>query len=199
MVKIKLRWQGFAGGPGYSNFFFMDKASGSPTPVTAQDAANNVQNFGAYVRTHLPIEASLQVQSDVEVIESTDGRLVDVFNVNTMALLQGQAVSAPYSAASGAVITWRTAGVRAGRRVRGRTFIVPLANSVYQADGTLSSSFITGMTTNLSGAGWLASTNTALLGVYARPSIKGATDGEFHTVTGFNIPDKVAVLRSRRD
>jgi hypothetical protein len=167
--------------------------------TTATHAANMIQNFGAYVRTYLPIETSLQVQSDVEVIEETTGQLKDVINVPSYAALPGQAASAPYSAASGAVITWRTAGVRNGRRVRGRTFIVPLATSAYQADGTLAAAFITSMNTNLNGAGFLGSTESAILGVFSRPTTKGGSDGSWHQVQGFSIPDKVAVLRSRRD
>jgi hypothetical protein len=199
IVRVKLKWNGFAGAPGYSNFFLRDKASGDPSMTTATHAANMIQNFGAYVRTYLPIEASLQVQSDVEVVEETTGEMLSVFNVPSYAALQGQAASAPYSAASGAVITWRTAGVRNGRRVRGRTFIVPLANSAYQSDGTLAAAMITSLNTNLQGAGFLGSTESAILGVYSRPSVKGASDGTWHQVTGFTIPDKVAVLRSRRD
>jgi hypothetical protein len=133
----------------------------------------------------------------VEVLEETNGQLTNVFNVAAQSVLQGQAASAPYSAASGGVVTWRTAGVRNGRRVRGRTFLVPLASAAYQSDGTIASAVLTSLNTNF--ATFLSDTNSAVLGVYARPTFKGATDGAWFTVTGFNVPDKVAVLRSRRD
>lgn len=196
ILKVKIKWSGFAGGPGYTNFFFRDIA-GTPTQATADNAALKAGNFCSYVRTYVPIEAALQVQSDVEVIEETTGELQSVFNVTGMTAQQGQAASAPYSAASGGVITWRTDGVRNGRRVRGRTFLVPLANSAYQSDGTIASAALTSLNTNI--ASFLAPSGSANFGVYARPTSKTATDGIFHKATSFSIPDKVAVLRSRRD
>lgn len=196
ILKVKIKWSGFAGGPGYTNLFFRDIA-GTPSQTTADNAALKAGNFCSYVRSHLPIEAILQVQNDVEVIEETTGELANVFTVATSPPLPGEAPSAPYSAASGAVVTWRTAGVRNGRRVRGRTFLVPLANSAYQSDGTLSAAAITSLNTNL--ANFLAPSGSANFGVYARPTSATATDGIFHQATGFSVPDKVAVLRSRRD
>jgi hypothetical protein len=196
ILKVKIKWTGFTGAPGYTNFFFRDIA-GTPSQATAEDAATKARNFGGYVRGHLPIETILQVQNDVEVIEETTGELQTMFTVATKTPLPGEAPSAPYSAASGAVVTWRTAGVRNGRRVRGRTFLVPLANSAYQSDGTLAAATVTALTTNLNT--FLSPSGSANFGVYARPSSAAATDGIFHQATGFSVPDKVAVLRSRRD
>jgi hypothetical protein len=196
IIKAKIKWTGFAGAPGYTNFFFRD-ISGAPSQATADNAVLKANNWAIYVKSLLPIEAALQVQSDVEVIEETTGEMQNVFNVTAPAIVQGTAPSAPYSAASGAVITWRTAGVRNGRRVRGRTFLVPLANSAYQSDGTLAAAAISSLTTNMQT--FLSPSGSANFGVYARPSTKGATDGIFHQASGFSVPDKVAVLRSRRD
>lgn len=196
ILKVKIKWSGFAGAPGYTNFFF-DDATGPPTQTTADNAKLKAGNFCSYINSYLPIEASLQVQTDVEVIEETTGEMLSVYNVSTHTPVQGQAASAPYSAASGAVVTWRTAGVRNGRRVRGRTFLVPFANSAYQSDGTLSSAALTALTTNFNS--FLSTPGVATFGIYARPTSSMATDGIFHAATGFSIPDRVAVLRSRRD
>lgn len=196
ILKVKIKWSGFAGAPGYTNLFF-DDATGPPTQTTADNAKLKAGNFCSYINSLLPIETSVQVQTDVEVIEETNGEMVNVFNVATHTPVQGTAPSAPYSAASGACISWRTAGVRNGRRVRGRTFLVPLANSAYQSDGTLSSSAITSLTTNLNS--FLSTSGPATFGVYCRPTSKEATDGIFHATLGFTVPDRVAVLRSRRD
>lgn len=197
MLKVTLKWTGFAGAPGYSNFFYRDFSSSEPTQADADAAVQKVVTFGAYVRTYLPIEAALQVQTAVEVIEETNGQLQTVFTAPPTSVLQGQAASAPYSAASGAVITWRTGGVRNGRRVRGRTFLVPLANAAYQSDGTIATAVLTSLNTNMTT--FISAAGTPDLGVWARPTSKGATDGIWYAVNGFTIPDKVAVLRSRRD
>jgi hypothetical protein len=197
ILQVTLKWSGFQGAPGYSNFYYMSTGDFQPSQATVDAAANATQNLGAYIRTFLPVETSVQVQSDVVELWDTNGVMQNIWSAGSRPVLQGEAPSAPYSAASGAVINWRTAGVRNGRRVRGRTFVVPLANSAYQSDGTLSASVITSLNTNLSTM--LDTQPTATLGVWSRPSAKGATDGSWHAVQGFNIPDKVAVLRSRRD
>lgn len=192
-----MRWNGFQGAPGYSNFFYGGVFNGTPTQTDAENAAQNVFSLGGYVRSFLPAEVSLQVQTDVEVVDEATGELQTVHNVAPRATLPGEAASAPYSAASGAVITWRTGGVRNGRRVRGRTFLVPLATAAYQSDGTLAASTITALTTNLNT--FLNPPDAIEMGIYARPSVKGASDGAWFAATGFSVPDKVAVLRSRRD
>lgn len=197
ILRTKLKWNGFAGAPGYTNLFFKPSDDQQPDQADAQAAANFTNDFGAYVRTYLPIEASMQVQSDVEELWDTTGALQNIFTVNAMPVLQGQAASAPYSAASGAVVTWRTGGVRNGRRVRGRTFLVPLANSAYQSDGTIASAVLTAWNTNFTTL--MNTASSVRLGVYARPTVQGASDGSWFAATGFTIPDKVAVLRSRRD
>lgn len=199
IMRVKLRWSGFTGGPGYSNFFYRDRSSGDPSVTTANDAATLVDNFGSFLQSRIPIGVNLAVQGDVEVVEETTGQLEEILNITPPAARQGTAPAAPYSAASGAVVTWRTAGVRNGRRVRGRTFCVPLASTSYDNDGTLSAAFLTAINTNLSGTAFLANTNSAILGIYARPSAPGASDGAWFQVNGFSVPDKVAVLRSRRD
>lgn len=197
IVRVKLKWTGFSGAPGYSNFFYRDDASGAPTQTTADDAVAKVLAFGGAVRSHLPAEVSLQIQNDVEVLEETNGQLVNVLNVTAPPSLPGEMASAPYSAASGGVVTWRTGGVLRGRRVRGRTFLVPLASAAYQNDGTIAPAVLTSLNTNFQS--FISDTNSAILGVYCRPSAKGASDGAWFQVTSFSVPDKVAVLRSRRD
>lgn len=197
ILQVTLKWSGFQGAPGYSNFYYMSTGDFTPSQATADAAADAVSNLGAYIRTYLPIEASMQVQTDVVELEAQDGKMSNIWSVAAKPVLQGEKASAPYSAASGMVINWRTAGVRNGRRVRGRTFVVPLANAAYESNGTLAPTVISSLNTNI--ATLLAAQPTATLGVWSRPSAKGATDGSWHSVSGFNIPDKVAVLRSRRD
>jgi hypothetical protein len=68
-----------------------------------------------------------------------------------------------------------------------------MAGSAFDTDGTLKSSTM---------VAWLAAHNAFLaavsghLSVWTRP--KGGTPGASNLVTGFNLPDRAAVLRSRR-
>jgi hypothetical protein len=103
----------------------------------------------------------------------------------------------PYSAASGACINWYTDGVRNGRRVRGRSFMVPIGSNGMENNGTLNATALGSWRTATDLL--IASFENSTLGVWSRPSAPAATDGIWHKTTSMTIPDKAAVLRSRRD
>lgn len=197
MFKVKVRWSGFVGSPGWSNFYFDDASGDFLTNADADPLCDRVETFLTAIRALFPTPVLWTVQSDVEAISPTTGELLNVHSAGARSAISGSAANAPYSAASGAVVTWRTAGVRNGRRVRGRTFLVPAANIAYENDGTLSAA---ALTTIGNAATALADTAGPIpLGVWARPTGPGATDGDWHAVTSASVPDMGAVLRSRRD
>jgi hypothetical protein len=198
MLRVTAKWQGFSGAPGYSNFFFRDfTANNEPTQAQAQGGVDRVNTFLGAIQSLLPPNVNITVQPTVDVIEETNGQLTTSFTVPTPSAVPGTSTVTTYSAPTGAVITWRTAGVRNGRRVRGRTFLVPLATNCYQADGTLDP---TKMATLATASAALANqSGTPDLGVWARPTSKTATDGVWWVVSNATVPDMAAVLRSRRD
>lgn len=197
IVKVKARWAGFIGSPGWSNFYFRDFSAGEPVTSDAQGAVDKTNVFFGAIKALFPTVVNFTVQPDVEVIEETTGELKNILMVPAPTAIVGTAAAAGYSAASGAVVTWRTNGVRNGRRIRGRTFLVPTANIAYDLDGTLQASTINTLTT--AAATFSSATGTPDLGVWARPSTPVATDGIWYAVSGATVPDKAAVLRSRRD
>jgi hypothetical protein len=198
MLRVKSKWTGFNGAPGYTNFYFRDFSAGNePTQAQADGAVARTSTFWANVKSRFPTNVTVQVQGDVEVVEETTGEMKSVFSVTPPVAHVGSATSSIYSGPVGAVINWRTDGVRNGRRVRGRTFLVPIANENFAVDGTLDN---TKQASILSAAVALAdSTGTPDLGVWARPTSPGATDGAWWLVKAATVPDMAAVLRSRRD
>lgn len=198
MVKVTAKWAGFSGAPGYSNFYFRDfSATGEPLESDAQSAVNRVNTFFGAIADRLPPNVNVTVQPEIQVIESTNGQLVNVWTVPTPTAIPGTSATLTYSAPSGVVVTWRTATVVRGRRARGRTFIVPVASSCYQSDGTIEPTSHADFAT--ASAALAANTGTPDLGVWVRPTVKGASDGLWAPVTNATVPDKAAVLRSRRD
>ena len=201
LIRVKARWSGFSGGPGYSVLHFLDFGSdqGGGGPVAqegAQGAATRARTFFAAISQLYPTIVRVDIESEVDVIEDTTGELVNSFAVTPGAQVVGTGTGA-FAAASGAVVNWRTAGIRNGRRIRGRTFLVPLAPIVNGTDGNMNPSARTSI---LQAATALAdSTGTPDLVVYARPSSPGAADGQAALVTGVTVPTILAVLRSRRD
>lgn len=211
LLRVKLRWSGFVGAPGYSVFHFRDFDTGGggdpTTQAQAQAAAGRVRNFFNGTKFLFPNTVTFHIENDVEIIEDTTGEIQGYHNVTGLTDVVGEAgASTGYSAAVGAVVNWRTNAVRRGRRLRGRTFLVPLSSTCYENNGSLNASCLTAL--NTAAAGLIATTaSEPELGVYARPHRTKNTDGSWTTVpdgewadvTAFNVPDMTAVLRSRRD
>ena len=198
IARVKVRWSGFTGSPGYSVFHFRDFGGVTPTVSDVELAIDRVDAFFNAIKAYLPSVVNVKTQADVEVIDETNGSLVNVLQGTPTAGVNGTASGAtPYAAATGAVLTWRTSGIRNGRRIRGRTFLVPMSSDCFSFDGTINGTALTTLTT--AATALTDTTGLADLAVWARPTGPGATDGIAHAVTAFSIPDMSAVLRSRRD
>lgn len=201
LIRVQAEWRGFSGAPGYSVMHFRDFGSntgggGAVTTEGATAAYDRMQSFFTRIRTILPSVVSIQVDPEVSVVEDTNGEMVNSFTARELVPVQGEDAG-PFVSASGGVVNWRTGGFRRGRRVRGRTFVIPLGGSVQDTDGGITDAargvLLTAAATLTDAAG------SPDLMVYARPSTKGATDGAAFVVTGATVPNKLAVLRSRRD
>lgn len=201
VLRVKSRWSGFSGAPGYTLLHFRDFTgtapdNGDPTAAQATAAVARTKTFFEAIRSTLPNSVSIQVESEVEVIEDTTGQLTNTFAATPVTVTVGSG-GTDFAGPIGAVINWRTTAVRNGRRVRGRTFLVPLRGLSFDATGALGA---TSRTTLVNAATALAdTTGSPDLGVLARPSSTGATDGQWHPVSGASVPSMAAVLRSRRD
>lgn len=201
ILRITARWSGFTGAPGYSAFHFSSDAGfwdgGVLTPdaeSAAGTAATRVHDAFVFANKVLPSPVVVNIEAEAEILNSDTGEILGVVPVadpGGVAMLG----DGGWSAASGAVVNWRTNDYRFGRRIRGRTFLVPLAGSAYQSDGTLLGETVSDLERF---AGELVgSAGGPEFGVWSRP--RGGSGGVFATVVTSNIPDMAAVLRSRRD
>lgn len=183
--RTTLQWLNFIGAPGFTNLHW--DGTGSTAVADADTKA-----FASSLQQRLPDGVIVQATGEVETIDEATGELVSVTSY-----AQGTAVTGsqggPYSSAVGAVLSWSTAGIVAGRRVRGRTFIVPMSASQFDSSGTLSSGAQSALVA--SGQGLLSS--LGVFGIWSRP--RGGLAGSFHEATNVAVPDMTAVLRSRRD
>lgn len=200
-MRVKIRWSGFTGAPGYTVLHYRDfdaagGGGGNVTAASAQGAADRASSFASQIRSLVPSIVTMAVENDVDVLEDTTGELVTSFGVTGALSFTGSGAGA-FSAPVGAVVNWRTGGVRNGRRVRGRSFIVPLAAGAFGTDGQLLPASVTTLQTAATAA--VNQTGTPDLGVYARPTAVGATDGAWFVATSASVPRLGAVLRSRRD
>jgi hypothetical protein len=155
-------------------------------------AVASVHTLWTDLHLHLPADVHIQVENAGDIIEDSTGTLTGAWSAASVAVVNGSS-SDPYSGPSGAVVDWMTDTIAAGRRLRGRTFLVPWSGTDYQNDGTLAGSAITAIQDAADAL--IASQSTSFV-VYHRGT---GSDGSNGLVTSARVPDLAAVLRSRRD
>lgn len=195
IFRVRAIWTGGSGLPGYSNFYFGPGGGSLQEAVDISTAT--VRAAFLAIQNMLPASIGVQVDSEVPMFDEETGDLIDVWAPTTpVTNLQGNGVGT-YSAASGASITWLTGEIRDGRRLRGRTYLVPLSTTQYEANGTL----VAGALTGLAAFGAVLRGNAAPAGpflVWGRPSPLHPV-GQAAAVTGQVVRDRVSILTSRRD
>jgi hypothetical protein len=196
-LRGKIRWTIPGNGTAFSVLHFGLVGAGTAGTTHADEIITRMNAFITTVKPYIPGPVSMQALSEIEVIDIPTGNLESVINGTSVAAQFGTASgAATWAAAVGGVISWNTNGVRNGRRVRGRTFVVPLAGVGFDVDGTLGSGCMTALNSAATGLR-TAGTLTELV-VYNRPNPITSTPGDGHVVKSHRVPDMGAVLRSRR-
>lgn len=186
--RVTVVQQGYTGAPGYTNLHFF----GDPmSPSTAQDAVDDTYAFFNALGAGMGGAWVFSINPDVPIYDVATGALqrIETTTPSAQSVFAG---GGAYSAGVGAVVQWTTAAVHLTKRLRGRTFIVPLAGAAYDATGTISSTTLSNYRT---AANTLAA--VANFGVWGRPV--GGSGGVWSAATGASIRDHVAWLSSRRD
>jgi hypothetical protein len=190
-----MTWAGFSGAPGYTNMHFLD-----PDPISesgVNQTALRLHNFWDALEVYLPGPVTITLPSVLEEIDTGTGELIGEIPFVPGTVIDGSG-SSVFASSTGACINWNTVGIVNGRRLRGRTFLVPLHGSAFDISGTLVD---TTRTAIVAAGNALADASVGLgidLAVWHRPS-PGGSDGIAAGVTGCTVNDRGAVLRSRRD
>lgn len=201
ILRITVRWTGFQGAPGYSNFHFTVDAGfwdggllGDQAVAAATTAAQRVADALEEIRGQVPSIVQFAIEPEATILDSDSGETMGVVQRDDVQLGQPNG-SGSYAGPVGAVVNWNTSDYRFGRRIRGRTFLVPLSGGAYEADGTLNNTALAAV------RGFadvmVGDAGGPEFGVWSRP--RNGAGGVFATVTNGTVPDMAAVLRSRRD
>lgn len=181
--RYRVAWSGFTGSPGVSTFYYFGSV----------DPAGSLHAMFDAIKGRFPSTVTWSFPATGDTIDDTTGDLNGSFSSAGAASVTGTDAGV-YSAASGVVIRWLTGTIVGGHRVRGHTFLVPLAGSAYQGDGSISTTPLGDIQTAVNT--YLATTAGLAQVIWRRP---GAPGGAGHVaVTGAIVPDLAAVLRSRR-
>ena len=170
------------------------KYLGNLTTSECSTAVAKNKNFFEGLVTYLPANVSVAHQSLCEHYDD-DGTKTDVVTAGTGQPNTVGTGSGAYAAAEGAWVNWVSSQFVAGRRVVGRTFLVPLYTSAFQNDGTLAAAFITALQ-GLSNSIITGFPNLVI--PYDRTNKQGQRFQGVATVAAYDIKDKAGVLRSRR-
>ena len=197
--RVEAVWQNFIGAPGFSRFTF-------EAPATATDATTitgKVRAFFNSLATLIPNGVTVQVQQAVPIYDEQTGQLVNEISATSAPAVVTGSSTAPqgFAGGAGAMVGWKTVSIWQGRRVQGRTFLVPL-EGITEANGTIASVSLATIQTAANG---MVSPSTPAFGVWAKrwdrtnPAKPVQVDGSFFLATTATVPDKTGILKSRRD
>lgn len=197
LLRTKIKWTIPGAGTAYSVMHFTTNSASTPTQADADDTVAALGPFLDSFKANLPNVVKMDIMPDVEEINEDTNKLIGVWSVAPGAQRVGGAASTSgWASAAGAVISWTTPGIRNSRRIRGRTFIVPLSNECWDIDGTMKSVELTRI--NTAATGLRSRSSVTQFAIYARPTAPGATDGIAYPALAHRVPDFPAILRSRR-
>ena len=201
IIRVKINWTGFPGGPGYTNLHFEPVTEGAITQAVVDDAVAITQTWIAAFRPDMPSSVTTGVDPTITELDEQFGSITHFWTATVAAPAAGPS-NGVYAAGSGVCVNWGTDGVWLGRRVRGRTFIVPIGEPGLATNGSLNDTRLAAWRTAT--ATFAGAANQARLVVWRRPTIvvppgEPLGDGGAYDVNSSFINDKVAQLRSRRD
>jgi hypothetical protein len=182
MRKVPVSWQTGVGGSGVSVFY---------TPF-GTDATTDLFTFWNALRVYFPTAVTWSIPSSGDVVDETTGFITGAWTGGTAASVIGT-VAGNYVGGTGAFVRWQTAGIVAGRRVKGRTFLCPLSTGQFDGNGTILDAAVTAMNTNVA-----TLAGTGKLVIWHRPTVHGDGTGSQHAVVSGQVADKVTSLRTRR-
>lgn len=178
--EYRVSWTNLKGLPGVSTFY-----SQGLDPLALQA---RLQSFFTALKSLVPNATTWTVPDSGRIIDIGTGQATGMWQGGLVTVIGGSGPGA-YVAPAGATINWNTSLFNAGRRLRGKTFIVPLLTTCFDSDGTLTNATVS----SLKAAADAVPGGTSGLVVYSRRL------GVVAPVTTAQVPDKAAVLRSRRD
>lgn len=182
--RLRVSWTGGGViGGGVSTFYFAGADGANPGAVRSFFNASPLL---------FPASVTITVPNNGDVIENTTGDLVGTWTSGGALAPVSGTNTGDFAMGVGMRVRWLTAGIVAGRRVNGSTFLVPIASGIFDTDGTLDGATVTAEKT---AADALVAAAPALC-VWSRPTPSRA--GSSHLVMSTQVPDKVSWLRSRR-
>lgn len=191
---------GYTGAPGYTKIHLGE----INTSVDANSAGAAFRAFLDALKAFWVVGWNYTITPTVQQYDVSTGKLVSEVGMTTPPTAVNGTVTAgtgaaAYAGGTGLVLNWVTGVIVNGRKVRGRTFIVPVVQGLFSTDGTISSATIT--TCQAAGATFIGALSTHMQ-VWSRQfdnaKPPNQIGGQVHDVQTILVPDRAAQLRTRR-
>jgi hypothetical protein len=181
--RIRCPWSGFPGAPGVSTFYATDAILLRPKLKTFFDA----------VKAYLPSNVTINYDGAGDRIDEFTGQLTGSWSTAAALAPTVGSLGQVYAAPVGMCVNWITATILHGRRLRGRTFLVPVQqDTATGVPNPLAITAIQNAANALAGSELLVWSRPTKPPLPARPGGSGP-------VTSAKVSPKYVVLRSRRD
>lgn len=194
IYRVRTIFQGWIGGPGLMTNYFLGGTT--PTTAEAQLAGDRVYNSLFAARGLFLDATNWKNDLVVDCFNEANGDLTTSRNITAVSM-NGAGNTNLLPPSNQICVSFKTAGIRNNRRVRGRTFLGPLALSTSEGNGTPTADAMLAANTYATSIDDEGLTGLQHV-IWARPP-EGLSNGAVYPVTEYTIRDKFAVLRSRRD
>lgn len=189
LARVRSIWSGsMIRGGGVTDLYFFGSTGDEGT------FAADVRGLWADLASAFVTGTTVAIDPDVFNIDEATGDVISIVTLGSPpSPVTGTSAGEPLPPASQGLIQWRTSGVVANRRVRGRTFL-PALGEGGSTLGVPSSGTITLVEDAC--AAFLSLASQPM--VWSRP-VDGVRPGSMHDVQSATMWTQWAVLRSRRD
>lgn len=181
-----VRWTGGRIGLGASVFHMQ----GTESPSAALAAATAVRNFFDTLKSQFPPTVSMTFDPEFKNLTAA-GVLTSVVPIAAPVQVIGTGAGT-FANGTGAMIRWNTSAVVAGRRLLGRTYLVPLVSGAFVSGNVASGNQST-----------IANAGTALISALASNGTPLQVWSKANAVTGdvitAQVPSRPSSLRTRND
>lgn len=176
IARIRAAWSGQVTGPAASTFYCL--------PAHVDSVTAGIRTFFNSIIGNLPSTTNIQVDGSGDTIDDLTGTINGAWAATATPAVVTGGVSGAYARPAGLVVNWNTSLIVNGRRLRGRTFVVPVGSGGLQTDGTIATTYLGTVTT---AAGVLAGAAEPIR-IWHRPV--GGTNGLSEAVDSATVPDK---------
>jgi hypothetical protein len=202
----KLDWTGTYGHTGISRFAFVAQDGSVPTNTQRDGVLSAVMAFANTNSGGMPVDLSWQVDPIIESFDGLTGAITGELPPGSGGTPGHGSATGNYSNGVGLLVHWKTGGMFGGRRIQGRTFVVPMESGQFTTDGHLQDEAVTTWTTvandYISAMGALSLSPL----VWGRPADVAATPkkpahhnaGHWAPILTATIDNKPAILGRRR-